>query len=184
MKFLTINLYKFIIVILLLSYVSAENSNNKYNFKDLFLFSKGKVEHSLGLNEKLCYYGLYTKSYNNKINKNLTSFRVMGHSLFLGAVGSGVMYNFNEGRITPFACATGLGTIVLPVMCSKGDCGPSLSLLLTSSIGIDFHLIKTKNFNLYTRLGILVGFDIIKASILDSASDIPALWPSLSVIIK
>jgi hypothetical protein len=185
MKFCTIKLYKFSIVFLLvLSNIIVAASDNKYTFKELFLFKARAIEHSFGLNEKLSYYGFYTRSYNNKINKNMTTFRVIGSSLFLGAAGSGVVYNFNEERITPFICAAGLGTFVLPLMCSTSNCGPTVSLLLTSSFGINLHLIKTKNFNLHTRLGILVGFDIIKASILDSPSDKPALWPALSVIIK
>ena len=185
MKFHIIKLYKFIIIILLvLNNISAADSSNNYTFKELFLFKNSTIERTFGFNEKLCYFGFYTKSYNHKINKNFTSFRVMGHSLFMGAAGSGVMYNFNKKRITPFICATGLGTIVLPVMCSTDNCGPSLSLLLTSSFGINFHLIKIKNFNLHTRLGVLVGFDIINASILDSPSDKPTIWPALSITIK
>tara|TARA_B100000609_G_C17105630_1_gene377010 strand:- start:281 stop:754 length:474 start_codon:yes stop_codon:yes gene_type:complete len=140
-----------------------------------YLFSSNTNEYSLGLNDKIGYFGPISKSWIKEKN-NKESYFVVGGLAFLGAVGYGQKYYFSKGVFSPYFSLTGFGYYVLAI-----NAGGSIAT--SGTLGLDISPIKWKDKEIILQFGITSIYDLIKGeNITIGADDGPSfLMPSFNI---
>ena len=144
-----------------------------------FALSYSSTEYSVGLSDKLGYFGPFTKSWITEKADNRESYIVSGGLILIGGVGYGQKYYFSRGRFSPYASLTGFLYYVLAI---AGDG----SIGLSGTLGVDVSAIKWKKSELMLQFGIISMYDIIRSNnITLGASEGPSfLMPSFGIKIK
>ena len=140
-----------------------------------FSFSSNNTEYSLGLNDKLGYFGLISKTWiQEKDNKE--SYMVVGGLVLIGGVGYGQKYYFSKGVFSPYFSLTGFGYYVLAI-------GAVGSLGVSGTLGFDMTAIKWKKKEIILQFGITSMYDLIRGeNITFGADNGPAfLMPSFNI---
>ena len=151
-----------------------------------FLLSLPKPDnYSIGMNETMGLYGFYNVNY--YLDELKPFFITAGAFVIptIGGVGLGWKRNYSKSRFSLFTAASGVGIYILPALCSTNNCGPKFDMLLSASTGVDIHVIKKENFDLYFQFGVITQYSVFEQTIDDSPSDIPDIWPVINIkIIK
>ena len=147
-------------------------------FCSSLLFSSNTIEYSIGLNDKLGYFGPFTKSW-IKEKDNKESYIVVGSLGLLGGVGYGQKYYFSKGFFTPYFSLTGFGYYVLAI-------GAVGSLGVSGTLGFDMTAIKWKKKEIILQFGITSLYDLIRGENLTIGADNgPSfLMPSFNIKFK
>ena len=128
-----------------------------------FLFPSNSTEYTVGLNDKLGYFGPFTKSW-IKEKDNKESYIVVGSLGLLGGVGYGQKYYFSKGFFTPYFSLTGFGYYVLAI-------GAVGSLGFSGTLGFDMTAIKWKKKKIILQFGITSLYDLIRGENLTIGAD-------------
>ena len=139
------------------------------------LFSSKKTETSIGLSDKLGYFGLINKSWIEE-QENKESYMVAGSLMFLGGLGVGQKYYLSKGTVSPYFSLTGFGYYVLAI-------GAIGSVGVTANLGLDVTAIKFKNREIILQMGIISMYDLIRGQNMTLGADNgPSfLMPSFSI---
>ena len=142
------------------------------------LFSSNSIEYSVGINDKLGYLGLFSKSWIKEEN-NKESYIVAGGLVFIGGVGYGQKHYFSKGFFSPYFSLTGFGYYVLGI-------GIGGSLGASGTLGFDMTAIKWKKKEIILQFGMTSLFDLIRAENLTIGADNgPSfLMPSFNIKLK
>jgi len=143
-----------------------------------FLFPSNSIEYTVGLNDKLGYFGPFTKSW-IKEKDNKESYIVVGSLGLLGGVGYGQKYYFFKGFFSPYFSLTGFGYYVLAI-------GAVGSLGVSGTLGFDMTAIKWKKKEIILQFGITSLYDLIRGENLTIGADNgPSfLMPSFNIKFK
>ena len=114
-------------------------------------------EYSIGLNDKLGYCGIMSKSWIKHQSSNRESYIVAGSTLFfLGGIGYGQKYYFYKGkRLSSYSSLIDSGWYVL-------DISVAGSLNITGSNGLDFKILEWKKNKLLVQFGVISMYDLLR----------------------
>lgn len=142
------------------------------------LFSSNITEFTVGLNDKLGYFGPFSKSWIKEKDKK-ESYIVAGGLGLLGGVGYGQKYYFSKGFFSPYFSLTGFGYYVLAI-------GAVGSLGVSGTLGFDMTAIKWKKKEIILQFGITSLYDLIRGENLTIGGDNgPSfLMPSFNIKFK
>ena len=147
-------------------------------FLGSLLRSQSSDEYSIGLNDKLGYFGIMSKSWIKHQSSSRESYIVAGSTLFfLGGIGYGQKYYFYKGkRLSSYSSLTGSGWYVLGI-------GAVGSLNITGSIGLDFKILEWKENKLLVQFGVISMYDPLRGeSLVLSGEGGPSfLMPSINI---
>ena len=134
-----------------------------------------KTEYSVGLNDKLGYFGLFSKSWIQETD-NKESYMVAGGLGLIGGIGYGQKYYFSKGRFSPYCSLTGLGYYVLAI-------GAVGSVGISGALGVDMSAIKWGKKEIILQFGIISMYDPIRGKNITIGGDNgPSfLMPSLNI---
>lgn len=122
-------------------------------FCNSLLFSSNSTEYSVGLNDKLGYFGPFSISW-IKEKDNKESYMAVGGLVLIGGVGYGQKYYFSKGRFSPYFSLTGFGGYVLAI-------GAAGSVGVSGTLGFDVTAIKWKKKEIILQFGITSMYDLI-----------------------
>jgi len=132
-------------------------------FCSSLLFSSNSTEYTVGLNDKLGYFGPFTKSW-IKEKDNKESYMVVGGLVFIGGVGYGQKHYFSKGFFSPYFSLTGFGYYVLAI-------GAVGSLGASGTLGFDMTAIKWKKKEIILQFGITSIYDLIRGENITLGAD-------------
>ena len=169
--------HRFIIMTLILFFLVVKPS--------LLIASSPSI--SVGMSESMGLWGLINVNYDLNI-QGYTSpsnkFFMMGGIIalpFFGGAGVGWRHDFNDSLITPFSTVSTFGTYAVPVMCGTGNCSTSYGLRGTTSLGLDFHLLKSEKRSLHLQLGVIAQYDLANLEVAGVSGNIPGISPVLNL---
>ena len=144
-------------------------------FCSSLLFSSNSTEYSVGLNDKLGYFGPFSISW-IKEKDNKESYMVVGGLVLIGGVGYGQKYYFSKGVFSPYFSLTGFGYYVLAI-------GAVGSVGVSGTLGFDMTAIKWKKKEIILQFGITSMYDLIRGeNITIGADNGPSfLMPSFNI---
>jgi hypothetical protein len=147
-------------------------------FCSSLLYPSNSTEYSVGLNDKLGYFGPFSKSW-IKEKDNKESYIVVGGLVLIGGVGYGQKYYFSKGIFSPYFSLTGFGYYVLAI-------GAVGSVGVSGTLGFDISTIKWKKKEIILQFGITSMYDLIKGeNITIGADNGPSfLMPSFNIKLK
>ena len=130
------------------------------------LRSQNSDEYSIGLNDKLGYLGIISKTWIKHESRSRESYIVAGSTFFfLGGIGYGQKYYFYKGkRFSSYSSLTGSGYYVLGI-------GAVGSLNITGALGLDFKILEWKENKLLVQFGVVSMYDPIRGESLVLAGD-------------
>ena len=132
-------------------------------FCSSLLFSSNSTEYSVGLNDKLGYFGPFSKSW-IKEKDNKESYIVVGGLVLIGGVGYGQKYYFSKGVFSPYFSLTGFGYYVLAI-------GAVGSVGVSGTLGFDMTAIKWKKKEIVLQFGITSMYDLIRGENMTIGAD-------------
>tara|TARA_Y100001970_G_scaffold243525_1_gene308880 strand:+ start:2336 stop:2836 length:501 start_codon:yes stop_codon:yes gene_type:complete len=136
---------------------------------------------SLGLSETMGIFGVLSNSKNIHGFDDLYLVKGVFPIPILGGIGLSLKNYYSSSRSKPFTALTMLGTYTLG-LCGTDNCDPlKMGIMLSWSLGYDFHLIKSQKINMHLKLGILSQFDLIQMKVFESPSDKPEIWPIVNL---
>ena len=142
-----------------------------------FLVSFDTFEYSIGLNDKLIYTGLVSKSW-IKVEDNRETYIILGNSFLLsGAVGYGKKYYFfRNSSISPYLSLTGFGYYVLGIGAIAGGA-------VSASLGFDVDVIDWKKNRLMLQLGVCSAYDLVNdmSLVIEGEGGPSFLMPSFNI---
>tara|TARA_Y100001970_G_C14204533_1_gene843148 strand:+ start:353 stop:790 length:438 start_codon:yes stop_codon:yes gene_type:complete len=122
------------------------------------------IEYSIGLNDKIGYFGLLNKSIITEKN-NSDSYITFGGLGLIGGIGYGKTYYFSKGStLSPYVSMTGFGYYVLAI-------GAIGSAGISTVLGLDLTAIKWKNKKIIIQFGVISMYDIIRSQNLTLGAD-------------
>ena len=127
------------------------------------LFSSKSNEYSIGLNDKLGYFGPISKSW-VKENNDKESYMVVGGLGLIGGVGYGQKYYFSSGIFSPYFSMTGFGYYVLAI-------GAVGSVGVSGTLGLDITAFTWKNKAIILQLGVISMYDLIRGENITLGAD-------------
>ena len=144
-------------------------------FCSSLLFSSNSTEYSVGLNDKLGYFGPFGISW-IKEKDNKESYMIVGGLVLIGGVGYGQKYYFSKGVFSPYFSLTGFGSYVLAI-------GAVGSVGLSGTLGFNMTAIKWKKKEIILQFGITSMYDLIRGeNITIGADNGPSfLMPSFNI---
>ena len=135
-------------------------------------------EYSIGLNDKLGYFGFLSYSSTKKINEKRESYYVAGTTFILvGSAGYGQKYYFHRGkRVSTYCSLTGSAYYVLAI-------GALASANITGSLGLELTLFEGKKSRLISHFGFISMLDPVRRqSLVVAGEGGPSfLMPSLNI---
>ena len=142
------------------------------------LFPSNSTEFSVGLSDKLGYFGIINKSW-IKEEGHKESYRVVGSLGLIGGAGYGQKYYISKGTVSPYFSLTGFGYYVLAI-------GAVGSVGVSGNLGVDITAIKWKKKEIILQLGIISIYDLIRGQNMTLGADNgPSfLMPSFSIKLK
>tara|TARA_B110000467_G_C18219153_1_gene422021 strand:- start:139 stop:663 length:525 start_codon:yes stop_codon:yes gene_type:complete len=157
-----------------------------FTFKPSFL-TASTPSVSVGMSETMGLWGLINVNYDLNIQGSSSpsnKFFMMGGIMalpFFGGAGVGWRHDFNDSLITPFSTVSAFGTYALPVMCATDNCSTSYGLRGTTSLGLDFHILKSEQRNLHLQLGVIAQYDLANLEVAEVSGNIPGISPVLNL---
>ena len=118
------------------------------------LFPLNSSEYSIGLSDKLSYFGPISKSW-IKEKDNKESYFVIGGMGLMGGVGYGQKYYFSKGVFSPYFSLTGFGCYVLAIRASS-------YLGISGTLGFDVNVIEWKKKKIILQFGIISMYDLLR----------------------
>ena len=156
--------YHFLILICFLSILSAKS---------------GSI--SIGLNDKLGFYGGISRTWITEKDYG-ESYTIVGTTLLLiGGVGYGQKYYITKGIVSPYASLTSFGYYILPM--SENAAGPEGSIGISANLGVDMNIISWKKYTIILQFGLFTASDILTGqSLIISGGGGPSfLMPSFNI---
>ena len=134
------------------------------------------TEYAIGLNDKVGYLGLISKSWIQE-KENHESYFVLGGIGLTGALGYGYKYYLLKGDFAPYVSLTGFAWYVAAI----GAVGSPMSA--TASIGADITAINWKNNAIKLQFGIISMYDIAnnQSITIDGENGPPGIMPSFNI---
>ena len=150
-------------------------------FSSLVLAFPKPDNYSIGMSETMGIYGFYNVNYS--LDKLKPFFITAGTFVIptIGGLGLGWKRNYSESRFSLFTSASAVGIYIFPLLCSTDNCHDKFDLLLSASTGLDIHVIKKKDFELYLQFGLITQYSLFGNTIDESPSNIPSLWPIINI---
>ena len=144
-------------------------------FCSSLLFPSNSTEYSVGLNDKLGYFGPFSLSW-IKEKDNKESYVAVGGLVFMGGIGYGQKYYFSKGTFSPYFSLTGFGGYVLAI-------GAAGFVGVSGTFGFDVTAIKWKKKEIILQFGITSMYDLIRGeNITIGADNGPSfLMPSFNI---
>lgn len=144
-------------------------------FCSSILLSSNSTEYSIGLNDKIGYFGPFSTSW-IKEKDNKDSYMVVGGLGIIGGVGYGEKYYLSKGIFSPYFSLTGFGYYVLAIGAVGG-------IGVTGTLGLDIIGIKWKKKEIIFQLGITSMYDLTSGkNITIGADNGPSfLMPSFNI---
>ena len=146
-----------------------------FAFCSSILLSSNSTEYSIGLNDKIGYFGPFSTSW-IKEKDNKDSYMVVGGLGIIGGVGYGEKYYLSKGIFSPYFSLTGFGYYVLAIGAVGG-------IGVTGTLGLDIIGIKWKKKEIIFQLGITSMYDLTSGkNITIGADNGPSfLMPSFNI---
>ncbi len=132
-------------------------------FCSSLLFSSNSTEYSVGLNDKLGYFGPFSTSW-IKEKDNKESYMVVGGLVLIGGVGYGQKYYFSKGIFSPYFSLTGFGGFVLAI-------NAAAPVGISGTLGFDVTAIKWKKKEIILQFGITSMYDLIRGENMTIGAD-------------
>jgi hypothetical protein len=146
-----------------------------FAFCSSILLSSNSTEYSIGLNDKIGYFGPFSTSW-IKEKDNKDCYMVVGGLGIIGGVGYGEKYYLSKGIFSPYFSLTGFGYYVLAIGAVGG-------IGVTGTLGLDIIGIKWKKKEIIFQLGITSMYDLTSGkNITIGADNGPSfLMPSFNI---
>tara|TARA_B110000196_G_scaffold311553_1_gene315688 strand:- start:483 stop:965 length:483 start_codon:yes stop_codon:yes gene_type:complete len=146
-----------------------------FAFCSSILLSSNSTEYSIGLNDKIGYFGPFSTSW-IKEKDNKDCYMVVGGLGIIGGVGYGEKYYLSKGIFSPYFSLTGFGYYVLAIGAVGG-------IGATGTLGLDIIGIKWKKKEIIFQLGITSMYDLTSGkNITIGADNGPSfLMPSFNI---
>jgi hypothetical protein len=146
-----------------------------FAFCSSILLSSNSTEYSIGLNDKIGYFGPFSTSW-IKEKDNKDCYMVVGGLGIIGGVGYGEKYYLSKGIFSPYFSLTGFGYYILAIGAVGG-------IGVTGTLGLDIIGIKWKKKEIIFQLGITSMYDLTSGkNITIGADNGPSfLMPSFNI---